>query len=59
MEEVKDDYLQYFEKQRRLIQKRLVKYDQELRLRKELKRKIKPAVQEPAEVPMAVYYNIV
>jgi len=48
MEEAKDDYLQYFEKQRRLIQKRLVKYDQELRLRKELRRKIKPAVLEPA-----------
>ena len=33
--------------------------DQELKLRRNLKRKVKPAIEDPAQVPMSVYYLIV
>lgn len=36
-----------------------MKHEQELRLRKKLKRKVRPAVEDPASVPMSIYFKIV
>jgi hypothetical protein len=36
-----------------------VKHEEEIKLRKNLKRKQKPAVEDPASVPMEVYFSIV
>eukprot|EP00347_Sterkiella_histriomuscorum_P020090 403339144 len=39
--------------------KRLVTYDEEIKLRPTLKRKIKPLIAEPSDVPMNIYFKIV
>ncbi len=42
----------------RVQKKRLVTHDQELRLRGNLRRKIKQVVEDPASVPMEIFYRI-
>ncbi|CDW85380.1 UNKNOWN [Stylonychia lemnae] len=52
-------YQEDMNKQAYSHKKRLVSYDQDLKLRQNLRRKIKSVVQDPAQVPMNIFYTII
>ena len=42
-----------------MIKKRLVTNDKDIKIRKSLRRKTKPAINDPASIPMNIYYKII